>query len=125
MKGVTHHRLYRPPDEPSHVSISMWADGDRSRAFGGPLDWGRSPFSSSFRELRRVLCDVVDSGGGGLRAPGWAFGSEHLEAADDGDGGARLLSLSGGAASVQPPEFAAAGAVAAASPAVRDVGTQV
>lgn len=71
MKNVSFTRSYRPPNEPSHVSFSMWADGDATRAFGGPLDWSRSPFYSSFRELRRVLCDVES--GAIERGPDWLY----------------------------------------------------
>lgn len=101
MKGVEFTRSYRPPAQPSHVTLSMWADGDQKRAFGGRLDWSRSPFFTSFRELRRVLCDVEPSSapGGALpRGPQWLYSG--LQA----DGGSRLPWTIAAGAMAPPPE---------------------
>jgi len=71
MKGVSYARSYRPPTEPQHVTFSAWADLDQTRAFGGKLEWSRSPFTSQFKDLRRVLCDLpADSG---PQAPAWVY----------------------------------------------------
>jgi beta-glucanase (GH16 family) len=52
MKGAQFKRDYRPPTEPQHVTFSMWSDQDQGRAFGGKLDWAKSPFTSQFKDLR-------------------------------------------------------------------------
>jgi hypothetical protein len=101
MKGITYHRRFTPPDEPQHVSLSMWADGDQRRAFGGPLEWGRSPFYSSFRELRRVLCDLDASAV--PHAPQWLLSDLSAE-----------LSGAGAGSFARPPQFTAAAAASAA-----------
>jgi hypothetical protein len=101
MKGVEFTRSYRPPAQPSHVTFSMWADGDQKRAFGGRLDWSRSPFFTSFRELRRVLCDVEPSSapGGALpRGPQWLYSG--LQA----DGGRLPWTIAAGAMAPPPEE---------------------
>ena len=52
---MQYKRNYRPPSEASHVTFSMWADQNQDRAFGGKLEWAKSPFMSQFKELRSVL----------------------------------------------------------------------
>ena len=51
---MQYKRNYRPPSEASHVTFSMWADQNQDRAFGGKLEWAKSPFTSQFKELRWV-----------------------------------------------------------------------
>jgi hypothetical protein len=70
MRGQSFTRSYRPPADPSHITFSMWADQDQNRAFGGPLDWSKSPFTSQFKELRRVLCDAPVAT---ARGPEWLY----------------------------------------------------
>ncbi|GBF92758.1 hypothetical protein Rsub_05127 [Raphidocelis subcapitata] len=70
MKGERFTRSYRPPVDPMHVTFSMWADQDQNRAFGGALDWSKSPFTSQFKELRRVLCDAPAAT---TRGPEWLY----------------------------------------------------
>jgi hypothetical protein len=52
MRGQAYRREYRAPVAPQHVTFSMWADQDQNRAFGGRIDWAKSPFYSHFRDLR-------------------------------------------------------------------------
>lgn len=52
MKGVAFTRTYRPPAYPQHITFSMWSDQDQDRAFGGKLEWDKSPFTSQFKDLR-------------------------------------------------------------------------
>jgi len=46
-------RIYRTPTAASKVVFSIWSDGDQTRGFGGKLDWDKSPYESSFADLRR------------------------------------------------------------------------
>ena len=64
MKGEAFKRNYRPPSVPQHINISKWSDQDQNRAFGGKLDWAKSPFKSYFKDLRWA---AGDKAGGGWR----------------------------------------------------------
>lgn len=84
MKGVEFKRDYRPPNAPQHVTFSMWADQDQTRAFGGKLQWERSPFTSQFKDLRRVLCETSSPAS---RGPAWLYANLVAGEREDPAGG--------------------------------------
>lgn len=55
MGGKNFTRSFRPPTKPMHVTFSLWSDP--GMGFGGPLAASSTPFTSSFMDLRRVVCD--------------------------------------------------------------------
>eukprot|EP00775_Hariotina_reticulata_P014229 gene14229-14374_t len=45
---------YKVPNLPSHQAISMWTDPN---GWAGQIDVSKGPYVSSFKQLRRILCD--------------------------------------------------------------------
>jgi len=45
---------YKVPNLPSHQAISMWTDPN---GWAGRIDVSKGPYMSSFKQLRRILCD--------------------------------------------------------------------
>jgi hypothetical protein len=68
--------VFRSPDLPARITISMWTDTSRGKApkdmFGGVLNAKKGPYYSYFKQMRRVLCDEpLPAGLEGLMEPAW------------------------------------------------------
>jgi hypothetical protein len=138
-------RSYRPPSAASHITFSMWSDGDQSRAFGGKLDLSKSPYRSTFTGLKRILCDAPlpsdPVAAAAALGPAWLFGgkaagvvtessagSQGSSSSSSGSSSSGIIKLSGilGPAgktltTVQVPTGGAAAAAGATGAAAVDV----
>lgn len=58
MLGVARSRVFRPPDKPSYVTLSIWTATGSGLGFGGsiPPKLRSRMFSSAFRHHARVVC---------------------------------------------------------------------
>jgi hypothetical protein len=68
--------VFRRPNLPSRITISMWTDTSRGKApedmFGGILDANKGPYYSYFRSMRRVLCDrALPAVSAAVMGPAW------------------------------------------------------
>jgi hypothetical protein len=68
--------VFRIPNLPSRITISMWTDTSRGKApedmFGGILDAKKGPYYSYFKQVRRVLCDrALPAGSEAVMGPAW------------------------------------------------------
>jgi hypothetical protein len=68
--------VFRSPNLPCRITISMWTDTSRGKApegmFGGILDGKQGPYYSYFKHMRRVLCDKqLPAGSESAMGPAW------------------------------------------------------
>ncbi|WIA15994.1 hypothetical protein OEZ85_012731 [Tetradesmus obliquus] len=112
MDGRSYWRSYRPPSAASHITFSMWSDGDQMRAFGGKLDLSKSPYRSRFTGLKRILCDEPlpsePAAAAAALGPAWLFGSSSSSSSSSG-GGSSSPSSSSSSAIRLPEVLGAAG----------------
>jgi hypothetical protein len=60
---------FTSPSKPLYFLASIWTDAARNFAFGGRLDYGRSPFHSTIADLATVSC----LSGLAYNGPNWAY----------------------------------------------------
>jgi beta-glucanase (GH16 family) len=66
---------FSTPEKPSHVNLAIWTANGGFDNFGGTLDRSEPVHLSSFKELRRILCDEQPS----EPLPPWLKGDDRAQ----------------------------------------------
>jgi len=68
---------FEPPSRPLYFLASIWSDAARNFQFGGRLDYGQSPFTSSLSKVLQISCKA----GAGRNGPSWTLTEDQAAAA--------------------------------------------